>query len=79
VGKVSRSTFFASSCGVGHDPDPLSQVGCPELSSGKARPLRVIPCLGQVSENSSDRRAVPPLPFPGDEGGDVLHDDVAGS
>jgi hypothetical protein len=36
-------------------------------------------CLGQVSENSADRRPVPPLPFPGEEGGDVLHDDVSGS
>ena len=64
---------------VGDDPDPLSQVGCPELTSGKARPLRVIPCLGQVSENSSDRRPVPPLAFPGEERGHVLHEDVAGS
>lgn len=66
-------------CGVGHDPDSLAQVGCPELSSGQARPLRVIPCFGQVSENSSDRRSVPSLPFPGEERGYVLHDDVAGS
>jgi hypothetical protein len=54
-------------------------VGCPELSSRQARPLRVIPCFGQVSENSSDRASVPALPFPGEEGRDVLHDDVAGS
>jgi len=66
-------------CGVGHDPDSLSQVGCPELSSGQARPLRVIPCFGQVSENSSDRRPVPSLPFSGEERGHVLHDDVGRS
>jgi hypothetical protein len=54
-------------------------VRCPELSSRQARPLRVIPCFGQVSENSSDRASVPALPLPGEEGGDVLHDDVAGS
>jgi hypothetical protein len=54
-------------------------VRCPELSSRQACPLRVIPCFGQVSENSSDRASVPSLPFPGEEGGDVLHDDVAGS
>jgi hypothetical protein len=54
-------------------------MGCPELSSGQARPLRVIPCFGQVSENSSDWRPVPPLSFPGEERGHVLHDDVAGS
>jgi hypothetical protein len=35
--------------------------------------------LGQVSENSTDGRSVPSLPFPGEEGRDVLHDDVAGS
>jgi hypothetical protein len=52
---------------------------CPELSSRQARPLRVIPCFGQVSENSSDRASVPALPLPGEEGGHVLHDDVAGS
>jgi hypothetical protein len=54
-------------------------VGCPELPSGQARPLRVIPCLGQVSENSTDRRPVPALPLPGEERGNVLHDDVSGS
>ncbi len=66
-------------CGVGHEPDALSQMRCPELSSRLARPLRVIPCFGQVSENSSDRASVPALPFPGEEGGHVLHDDVWGS
>jgi hypothetical protein len=35
--------------------------------------------LGQVSENSTDRASVPALPLPGEKGGDVLHDDVAGS
>jgi hypothetical protein len=54
-------------------------VWCPELSSRQACPLRVIPCFGQVSENSADRRTVPPFPLPGEEGRDVLHDDVAGS
>jgi hypothetical protein len=54
-------------------------VGCPELSSRQARPLRVIPCFGQVAENSSDRASVPSLAPPGEEGRDVLHDDVAGS
>lgn len=47
-----RCPRFGIPCGVGHDPDPLSQVGCPELSSRQARPLRVIPARGQVSENS---------------------------
>ena len=54
-------------------------MGCPELSSGKARPLRVIPHFGQVSEYSADRGSVPALALPGEEGGDVLHDDVARS
>jgi len=52
---------------------------CPELPSRQARPLRVIPCFGQVAENSSDGASVPALSLPGEEGGDVLHDDVAGS
>jgi hypothetical protein len=75
----SPLSFQSRLIGVGHEKDSLSQVGCPELPSGKARPLRVIPHFGQVSENSSDRCPVPSLPFPGEEGGDVLHDDVAGS
>jgi hypothetical protein len=54
-------------------------VGCPELSSRQARPLRVIPCFGQVSENSADRASVPAFALSGKEGGHVLHDDVAGS
>jgi hypothetical protein len=54
-------------------------VRCPELSSRQARPLRVIPCFGQVSENSPDRASVPALPLSGEEGRDVLHDDVSGS
>jgi hypothetical protein len=74
-----RCPGFGIPCGVGHDPDPLSQVRCPELSSRQARPLRVIPCFGQVSENSSDRASVPALPLTGEEGGHVLHDDVSGS
>jgi hypothetical protein len=54
-------------------------VRCPEVSSGKARPLRVIPKRGQVAENSSDRRSVPAFALPAEEGGHVLHEDVAGS
>jgi hypothetical protein len=54
-------------------------MGCPELSSGKACPLRVIPCFDQVSKNSADRGSVPSLASPGEKGRHVLHDDVARS
>ena len=67
------SGVLPSSCatGVGHKPEPVAAVRGANGRSRDAVPLRVIPARGQVSENSVESSA--------SEGGDVLHDDVAGS
>lgn len=39
--------------GVGNNPDAFPMVGRPELGSSNASPLRIIPQLGQIPENSA--------------------------
>jgi hypothetical protein len=64
---------------AGDDPDSSAQVRCPELASREARPFRVIPVAGQVSENSTDRSLSPALTVADEKRGNVLHDDEVGS
>jgi hypothetical protein len=39
---------------VGHDEEPLSPMGPADVGHTYATPVRVIPRLGQVSENDSE-------------------------
>jgi hypothetical protein len=57
--------------GVGHEPDPVTEVRGANGRRWNAVPLRVIPERGQVPENSAKP--------PSKEICDVLHEDVAGS
>jgi hypothetical protein len=51
---LCRSRPHAScTVGVGKNPDPLSEMGRSGFGSAKHSPSRIVPCLGQVSENSS--------------------------
>jgi hypothetical protein len=55
----------------GEDEDALSSMGCTDVRSAKACPLRVIPECGQVAEHAVESSA--------SERGDVLQDDKLGS
>jgi hypothetical protein len=57
---------------VSDDPDPVTEVRGTNGRRGNALPFRVIPELGQVSENGSH-------PASHKEPWDVLHEDEAGS
>lgn len=60
---------------VGDDPNPVPYVRGANVGSREAMPLRIIPDLGQVSENS----AKPSSTLACNEVCDVLHDEEARS
>src|SRR5690606_41646964 len=66
-----RSSMGSFAVGVGNNPDAVSLVRGANGASRYAVPFRVIPALGQVSENSSEPQGKVPW--------DVLQEDVAGS
>ena len=69
---VERLKSFPSrAAGVGNDPEPVASVRCANGGSRNAVPLRIIPDLGQPSENSLQPSIKQRC--------DVLHDDVPGS
>ena len=59
--------------GVGHNEDAIANVRRANGGSGNAIPFRVIPALGQLSENGSEFSGVSQEPC------NVLHEDVARS
>lgn len=67
----SLTRFASLAVGVGQDEDPLATVRGTERRRRKAFPLRVIPDLGQIAENSSHP--------PNNEVCDVLHEDESGA
>jgi hypothetical protein len=77
IERLPRSRL-SSACGVGNissgsdDPDPVTEVRGTNGRRGNALPLRVIPELGQVSENGSH-------PASHKEAWDILHEDEGGS
>jgi hypothetical protein len=61
--------------GVGHDEDPITEVRGTNGRRRYAVPLRIVPALGQVPEDSSE-----PSPIASrKESWHVLHEDVTGS
>jgi len=57
--------------GVGNNEDPFAAVGCADIGSSYAAPLRVIPHFGQVCEYAIE----PQRPV----SGHILQDDKSGS
>ena len=55
--------------GVGHNPDPIPEVRGANVGSWYAVPFRIVPDLGQVTENASEPSPLPAL----EETNDVLH------
>ena len=58
--------------GVGHKPDPISPVRGTKGTRRQTIPFRIVPALGQVSENTSHVRV-------SKQTWNVLHEDVSGS
>lgn len=68
---LKATAFVLLASGVGNQPNPVSAVRGADGRSGDAIPDRVIPDLGQVSENGSHPETK--------QAWDVLHDDEARS
>ena len=68
-------SFQSLAVGVGHDPNSVSLVWCANVGSRYAMPFRIIPDLGQVSENSAKPLSV----IPAKQHCDVLHERDCGS
>jgi hypothetical protein len=60
---------------VSHNPDAFSEVRRADIGSGEHRPFRVIPEVGQVTEDRTEGVSS----VSGKQAWDIFHEDVARS